>query len=146
MAELINLFPRDYFIFSYASNIKPCGKLASCINRIVRETNFTYADDTTLIAKTAAELQDQIDRIKRTSEEYGLCLDVRKTNVTMSGGVTDQQLQDDGEDIEVVKTFNFLRSLIVSDGGSSQEIKRRLAKARSAAFALTDIMEGQRNF
>ncbi|XP_072025197.1 uncharacterized protein [Amphiura filiformis] len=54
-------------------------------------------------------------------------------------GNVDQQVKAGGEDIEVVNTFNFLESLIVEEGGSSQEIKRWLAMARTSAIAITDI-------
>ena len=66
-------------------------------------------------------------------------LNVKKTKVMICGGNVDQQVKAGGEDIEVVNTFNFLGSLIVDEGGSSQEIKRRLAMARTSAIALTDI-------
>ena len=55
------------------------------------------------------------------------------------GGSPNQPVKADGEDIEVVNTFNFLGSVIVDEGGSSQEIRRRLAMARTAAVGLTDI-------
>ena len=55
------------------------------------------------------------------------------------GTRNEQQIQADGEDIEVVNTFNFLGSLIVDSGGSSAEIKRRLAQARTSAIGLTNI-------
>ena len=102
-------------------------------------TNLRYADDTTLIARTAPELQNLIDRVKSTSEEYGLFLNVKKTKVMIYGGSPNQPVKADGEDIEVVNTFNFLGSVIVDEGGSSQEIRRRLAMARTAAIGLTDI-------
>ncbi|PIK33998.1 endonuclease-reverse transcriptase [Apostichopus japonicus] len=101
--------------------------------------NLRYADDTTLLARTAAELQDLIERVKQSSEEYGLYLNVKKTKVMICGGKNDHHIQADGEDVEVVNTFNFLGSLIVDGGGCSQEIRRRLAMARSSAINLTDI-------
>ena len=55
------------------------------------------------------------------------------------GGTNDHRIQADEEDIEVVNTFNFLGSLIVDTGGSSEEIKRRLAMARSSTISLTSI-------
>ncbi|XP_072030514.1 uncharacterized protein [Amphiura filiformis] len=55
------------------------------------------------------------------------------------GGDTNQQVKVNGEDVEQVDTFNFRGSLIDNAGGSSQEIRRRLAMARSSAIALTDI-------
>ncbi|XP_033625676.1 uncharacterized protein LOC117288912 [Asterias rubens] len=39
-------------------------------------TNLRYADDTTLIARTAAELQHLIDKVKYTSEDFGLFLNI----------------------------------------------------------------------
>ena len=38
------------------------------------------------------------------------------------GGSPNQPVKADGEDKEVVNTFNFLGSVIVDEGGSSQEI------------------------
>ena len=57
------------------------------------------------------------------------------------GGTLDQNqaLHADDEDIEVVNNFNFLGSLIVNEGGSSKDIRRRLAMARTSAISLTDI-------
>ncbi len=42
-------------------------------------TNLRYADDTTLIARTAEELPDLIIRVKDASEQYELYLHVKKT-------------------------------------------------------------------
>ena len=101
--------------------------------------NLRYADDTTLIARTAAELQDLIERVKISSEKYGLLLNVKKTKVMICGGKNDHHIQTDGEDIEIVNTFNFLGAMIVDTGGSSEEIKRRLAIGRTSAIGLTSI-------
>ena len=48
-------------------------------------------------------------------------------------------MKADGEAIEVFNTVNLLGSLTVDREGSSQDIKRRLAKARTSAIALTNI-------
>ena len=50
-----------------------------------------------------------------------------------------QPVKLDGEDIEIFNTLNFFGSFIVDEGGSSQEIKRRLAMTRTSAISLTDI-------
>ena len=47
----------------------------------------------------------------------------------------------DGEEIEVVESFNFFISLIFKDGGSSDEIRRRLAIARVALSHLNKIVK-----
>ena len=64
---------------------------------------------------------------------------VKKIKVSICGGNADQQVKADGEDSKVDNTFNFLGSLITDEGGSSQEIKRRLAMARTSAISHTDI-------
>ena len=48
-------------------------------------------------------------------------------------------MNSDGKDVEVINTSNFLKSLVVDEGGSSQEIKRQVVMARTSAIALTDI-------
>ena len=78
--------------------------------------NLRYADDTTLIAKSSDELQDLIDRVKASSEEFGLHLNVKKTKTMICGGDANQQVKVDGEVVEQVDTFNFLGSLIDNAG------------------------------
>ena len=103
-------------------------------------TNLRYADDTTLIARSRAELQDLILRVKTASEKYGLYLNVKKTKaVICDKDGNDQQLKVANDNIECVDKFNFLGSLILKEGGSAGEIKRRLAMARTSATALSTI-------
>ena len=51
----------------------------------------------------------------------------------------DHQLKVGNDMIDCVDTFNFLGSLIHKEGGSSIEIKRRLAMARTSANTLSTI-------
>ncbi len=102
-------------------------------------TNLRYADDTTLIASSAEELLDLIIRVKVASEQYGLYLNVKKTKIMICGDVPKQRIVVDGEEVDQVDTFNFLGSLIVKEGGSSAEIKRRLAMAKTSASTLSTI-------
>ena len=83
--------------------------------------NLRYADNTALLARTAAEHQDLIERVKKSNEEYGLYLNVKKTKVMICGGKNDHSIQAEGEDIEEVNTFNFLGSLIVYPMGEAQK-------------------------
>jgi hypothetical protein len=102
-------------------------------------TNLRYADDTTLIARTAEELLELIGRVKAASEQYGLYLNVKKTKIMICGDEKQQSMVVDGEEVDQVDTFNFLGSFIVKDGGSSAEIKRRLAMAKTSASTLSNI-------
>ena len=89
-----------------------------------------YADDTTLLANSQAELQDLIERVRIASENGGLFFNVKKTKIMAC--VNDDEpvmLTVGGQAIDVVQDFNFLGSYITNKGGSAKEIKQRLAIA-----------------
>ena len=54
-----------------------------------------------------------------------------------------QSIVVDGEKVDQVDTFNFLGSLIVKEGGSTVEIRRRLAMAKTSASTLSSIWKDQ---
>ena len=50
-------------------------------------SKFRYADDTTLMAKSA-ELKNFLRKVKEESEKFGLKLNIQKTKITASGPIT----------------------------------------------------------
>ena len=66
--------------------------------------NFTYADDTTLMAENE-ELKSLLMKVKEKSETMGLKLDIQKTKIMASGPITSWQI--DGEAMETVTDFIF---------------------------------------
>ena len=85
--------------------------------------NFTYADDTTLMAESE-ELKSLLMKLKEESEKVGLKLNIQKTKIMASGPITSWQI--DGETVETESDFIFLGSKITADGDCSHEIKRHL--------------------
>ena len=57
--------------------------------------NFTYADDTTLMAENEEELKSLLMKVKEESEKAGLKLNIQKTKIMASGPITSSQI--DGE-------------------------------------------------
>ena len=51
-------------------------------------TNFSYTDDTTLVAETEEELRSLLIREREDNEESGLKLNIHKTRVTASSPST----------------------------------------------------------
>ena len=51
-------------------------------------TNLRYADDIILLATSEAELQELVDRLDRVSRNYSLLINVDKTKVMASDGIT----------------------------------------------------------
>ena len=67
--------------------------------------NFRYADDTTLVAESEAELKSVLMKVKEESEKVGLKLNIQKMNVMASGPITSWQI--DGETVETMRDFIF---------------------------------------
>ena len=63
--------------------------------------NLTYADNTTLMAKSEEELKRLLMEVKQESKKAGLKLSIQKTKIMASGSVTSWQI--DGETMETVR-------------------------------------------
>ena len=82
--------------------------------------NLTYADNTTLMAKSEEELKSLLMKLKEESEKVGLKLNIQKTKIMASSPLTPWQI--DGATMETVTDFIFLDSKITADGDCSHEI------------------------
>ena len=65
--------------------------------------NLRYADDTTFMAESEAELKSLLMKVKEESEKVGLKLNIQKTKIMASGPITSWQI--DGETMETVKDY-----------------------------------------
>ena len=90
--------------------------------------NFRYADDTTVMVESKEELKNLLLKVKDKSEKAGLKLNIRKTKIMASSPITSWQM--DGETMETVTDFIFLRSKITTYGDCSHEMKRCLLLGR----------------
>ena len=106
--------------------------------RIARRNinNLSYADDTTLMAKSEEELKSLLMKVKEESEKVGLKLNIQKTKIMASGPITSWQI--DGETVETVR-FYFLGSKITADVDCIHEIKRHLLLRRTVMTNLDSI-------
>ena len=95
--------------------------------------NLRYADDTTLLADSACELEELIERVRTESEKFGLFLNVSKTKVMVINQQEENTTIHAGNQaIEIIEQFNFLGSMISNQGGCSTEIRRRIAMAKTS--------------
>ena len=86
--------------------------------------NLRYADDTTLMAESEAELKSLLMKVKEESETAGLKLNIQEMKIMAPGPITSWEI--DGETVETVSDFILGGSKITADGDCSHEIKRRL--------------------
>ena len=72
--------------------------------KIVRRNtnNFSYADDTTLLAEGEEELKSLLMKVKE-SEKVGLRLNIQKAKIMASGPITSWKI--DGQTTETVRGF-----------------------------------------
>ena len=83
--------------------------------------NLRYADDTTLVAESKAEIKSLL--MKEEIEKAGLQLNIQKTKIIASSPITSWQI--DRETMETVTDYK-----ITADGDCSHEIKRHLLLGR----------------
>ena len=67
--------------------------------------NFSYADDTTLMAESKEELKSLLVKVKEETEKVGLKLNIQKTKIMASGPITSWQI--DGEQLKQCLTLLF---------------------------------------
>ena len=78
------------------------------------------------------------------SEKVGLKLNIQKTKIMASGSITSWQIN--GETMEPVTDFIFLRSKITADDDCSHEIKRCLLLGRKSMTNLDSILKHRHYF
>jgi len=91
--------------------------------------NLRYADDIILLATSAAELQELVDRLGQVSRRYSLFINIDKTKVMASDGIACRRLIQN-EQLAQVNTFPDLGSLITEDGECTTEFRTRLSRGQ----------------
>ena len=102
--------------------------------------NLRYADDTTLMAESEAELKSLL-KMKEESEKAGLNLNIQKPKIMAFSPTTSWQI--DGETTETVRDFILGGTKILADGDCSHEIKRHLLLGRKAMTNLDSILKSK---
>ena len=92
--------------------------------------NLRYADDTTLMAESKAELMSLLMQVQKESEKVALKLTIQKTKIMASDPITSWQI--DGKTAETVTDLILEGSKITADGDCSHEIKWHLLLGRKA--------------
>ena len=103
--------------------------------------NLRYADDTTLMAESKAELKSLLMKVKEENEKVGLKLNIQKTKIMASSPIT--SWQTDGETVETMTDLIFGGSKITADGDCSHEIKRCLLLGRKVMTNPESILKSR---
>ena len=93
------------------------------------------------MAESKEELNSLLMKVKEESQKAGLQLNVQKTKIMASGGITTWQIE--GGKVEAVTDFTFLDSKITADSDCSHEIQRCLLLGKKAMTNLDRILKSR---
>jgi hypothetical protein len=100
--------------------------------------NLRYADDIVLLTTSPEELQELVDRIERSANEYSMKINAAKTKV-MTNTDTLLDIRVINGRLEQVDSFVYLGSRITKDADCNVEVKSRLAMGTSVMIKLTKV-------
>ncbi|CAH8469805.1 unnamed protein product [Schistosoma intercalatum] len=84
-------------------------------------------------------MQEKTNSVAAASAAIGLNIHKGKSKVLRYNTECTNPITIDGEDLEDVKTFTYLGSIIDEQGGSDADVKARIGKARAAYLQLKNI-------
>ena len=93
------------------------------------------------MAESEEELKSVLMKVKVESEKVGLKLNNQKTKIMANGPITSWEI--DGETLETVSDFIFLRSKITADGDCNHEIKKLSLLGRKVMTNLDSIFKSR---
>ena len=106
--------------------------------------NLRYADDTTFMAESEAELKSLLMKVKEESEKVGLKLNIQKTKIMASGLITSWEIDEEtAERVSDFIIFFFFGSKITADDDCGHEMKRHLLLGRKVMTNLDSILKSR---
>ena len=100
-----------------------------------------------MMSRSQEGLQEMMDRLNTISTEYGMKINIKKTKVLKisKGEETVVRIHIGGKEIEQVKEFCYLGSMITTDAKCHREIKRRIAIGKEAFSKRKELLRGKLN-
>ncbi|KAG0711023.1 Iron-sulfur protein NUBPL [Chionoecetes opilio] len=103
-------------------------------------TDLVFADDAVIFAESLEVLVMALEALHEEAKPLGLVVSWLKTKVQVFGDLLDEAVQSVhacGEDIEILESFTYLGSAVHNDGGSRQEVLRRIGIAHGVMDSLS---------
>ncbi|KAG1681067.1 Protein unc-45 A [Nymphon striatum] len=109
----------------------------------VNINNLRYADDTVLIADSAAQLQELINAVNESGKPYGMTMNVEKTKSMVISKVLPVPIINimlETEAIKQTSSMVYLGHMVTENGKNETEIKRRMGIAKDAFNNMANIL------
>ena len=98
--------------------------------------DLDFSDDIALLSHTHKQMQDKINIITEVSSQTGLNVNRNKTKVLHNNTHQTEPITLAGESLKDVTSFTYLGSVVDQKGGTDQDVKARILKARVAFVML----------
>ncbi|XP_078663299.1 uncharacterized protein LOC144906655 [Branchiostoma floridae x Branchiostoma belcheri] len=102
--------------------------------------DLDFADDLVLLSHSIHQMRVKTKKLEQNSSTVGLGVNAKKTKemrVKTTGNAKPVCCR--GEELETVREFTYLGSVITNDGGSSKDVDARIGKARTAFAQLKPV-------
>ncbi|VDP04401.1 unnamed protein product [Schistosoma margrebowiei] len=101
--------------------------------------DLDFSDDLPLLSQTQQQMQEKTNSVAAASAAVGLSIHKGKSKVLRYSTACTNPITIDGEELEDVKTFTYLCSIIDEHGGSDVDVKARIGKERAAYLQRKNI-------
>ena len=100
--------------------------------------DLDFPDDLALLSHTHQHMQEKTTHLSMFTQQVGLKISQKKTEVMMLNVSNPSPVKVNGEDLQTTEEFTYLSSTVRHDGGAGSGIRNRLNKARNAFRMLED--------
>ena len=101
--------------------------------------DLDFADDLALLSHNHEQMQGKTTALQTTASKIGLKINTEKTKVMRINTSRTEPIRLGDNEIEDVTSFTYLGSIVDTTGGTDQDIKIRIGKARTAYILLRKI-------
>ena len=100
-----------------------------------------YTDDLSILDESVSKMNELSEILRVQGAKVSLKINVKKTKSLRIGICEDEKVTLGNEKIDQVGSFTYLGSIISKDGGSSENVKSRIAKAQGVFSQLKQSLE-----
>jgi hypothetical protein len=105
------------------------------------QLDLDYADDLSILEKSVSKMNELLEVLRVQGARLSFKINVKKTKSLRLGIDEDEKVTLGNENIDQVSSFTYLGSIFSKDGGSSEDVKSRIAKAQGVFSQLKKSLE-----
>ncbi|VDO58898.1 unnamed protein product [Schistosoma curassoni] len=105
--------------------------------------DLDFADDLTRLSHTQQQMQEKTNSVAAASAAVVFNIHKGKSRILPCNTACTNPITIDGDDLEDVKTFTYLGSIIDEQSGSDADVKARIGKAIAAYLQLRNIWKSK---